>query len=544
MTLDEFGQHIKSKYPEYNDLDNTDLANKVLTKYPEYKDMVDSSANSAPGTLESGALGLMSGVPGAETVVSGIKSLGKETYPEAHQELETLKNQAWEGHPIAYGAGKATGIVGTGLLAPEVEGLSGAAALGAGIGAASGADTASSPSDIATNALKGAGTGAALGAVGQGIGNAVGAIPGAAKSMLASTGEKTSLADIEAYLQNPNAIRTALSKEGLANQVASTTSDIGKASGYLSQEARSALNPGNSVLSSKDLKDVAMDAASKYYTEGNPATAADQTSINAIVDQYQKLAQIAESNDGQIPETTLRSMIDRMQSATKDSTFGNPDAGAAQTALKEFSGKLNDALRQANPDYAEQMAPSAEAANLSKNLSSKFGIENGQPTDVTSSRIGQIGKEGKLEGEDLLNQAGDLTGQNLQNMVENARIKGNLEAPGPGGALKTLMSGIGYGVGKMTGVPFGGIGGAAAGRYSSEALNGGSIAKQIMDSYLALGNTPMAQGASEAIKTFGPILTNAAKVGGNQLAATHFVLATSNPQYQQLIEHVQNQGPQ
>ena len=42
MPLDykEFSAKIKSKYPEYSDVDDLTLAQKVIEKYPEYKDKV------------------------------------------------------------------------------------------------------------------------------------------------------------------------------------------------------------------------------------------------------------------------------------------------------------------------------------------------------------------------------------------------------------------------------------------------------------------------------------------------------------------------
>ena len=51
MSLEQFGQTIKAKHPEYGDLSNADVATKVLAKYPQYKDMVAPQAptqNQAP----------------------------------------------------------------------------------------------------------------------------------------------------------------------------------------------------------------------------------------------------------------------------------------------------------------------------------------------------------------------------------------------------------------------------------------------------------------------------------------------------------------
>jgi hypothetical protein len=48
MSLEQFGQTIKAKHPEYGDLSDADVATKVLAKYPQYKDMVQSAPQAAP----------------------------------------------------------------------------------------------------------------------------------------------------------------------------------------------------------------------------------------------------------------------------------------------------------------------------------------------------------------------------------------------------------------------------------------------------------------------------------------------------------------
>lgn len=504
-----------------------------------------SEDKEAPGVFKSGALGVMSGVPGAETLVSGIQAMSPDkTYAEAHKGLEEAKDAAWEAHPVAYGTGKGAGIIGTALAAPVTETLGGALAVGAGIGALSGADTAEAPSNIPLDAVKGAGTGAVLGAAGHGVGKVLESIPGISKSAVANLGSKTTKADIQSYLDNPSNIRNAFSKGQLGEKVADVASDIGTTASHLSGEARGLLNTEN-ALSTKDLKNVAMETVEKYFTEGNAATAADETSIKSIIDQYQKLAQIAEGNGGKIPEPTVRAMIDRMQAATKESTFGNPEASASQTALKEFSGKLNDLLRKTNPTYAEGMAPSAEAAKLSGDIKSHFGLKpdiegNLSPTNVTASKIGNVTNEAKPEGAALMERIKNATGQDLADMFSKSKTKENFDAPGAGGALKTLMASLGYGAGHATGLPFAGIGGAAVGRYAAEGMNGGNVAKNILDMYINMSSRPTSQAISGALQKYGPILVNAAKTGGNQLAATHFVLATSDPAYQTLVDHAQN----
>lgn len=45
MNLQEFGQTIKAKYPEYKDIPDEELGTKMLAKYPEYENMVSKNAS-------------------------------------------------------------------------------------------------------------------------------------------------------------------------------------------------------------------------------------------------------------------------------------------------------------------------------------------------------------------------------------------------------------------------------------------------------------------------------------------------------------------
>jgi hypothetical protein len=46
MTLKQFGQTIKQKYPQYQKIDDEELGRKMIAKYPQYKDMVGENQGS------------------------------------------------------------------------------------------------------------------------------------------------------------------------------------------------------------------------------------------------------------------------------------------------------------------------------------------------------------------------------------------------------------------------------------------------------------------------------------------------------------------
>lgn len=53
LTIDEFAQRIKSKYPQYADIDNDELTRRIVTKYPEYRSKVALPSSGASGTFET-----------------------------------------------------------------------------------------------------------------------------------------------------------------------------------------------------------------------------------------------------------------------------------------------------------------------------------------------------------------------------------------------------------------------------------------------------------------------------------------------------------
>lgn len=48
MNLQEFGQSVKQKYPQYQSMSDEDVANSVLKKYPQYQSKIDTTQPSQP----------------------------------------------------------------------------------------------------------------------------------------------------------------------------------------------------------------------------------------------------------------------------------------------------------------------------------------------------------------------------------------------------------------------------------------------------------------------------------------------------------------
>lgn len=548
MNYVDFAQKVRTKYPgAYDSVDDRTLAEKVVEKYPEYESQVEFDVpTEAPGALKSAALGAMSGIPGAETIVSGIQAISpNKTYEEAHKRLEDLKNQAWEEHPVAYGAGKTAGIAGTALAVPA----SIPAAIG--VGAVSGLDVATKIEDMPMDIAKGAGMGGVFGAAGKYIAEpAINAVvnkiaPAIGKRAVASLGKPT-LQDVESYLQNPEAIRNALSNPQMAEKLAGSTEDVGKVSGQLASGARELLDKNRGVISLGDIKPIIMGAKQKYLTNGLPASASDEIAIKALDSQYERMYAIAKVNNGEIPETTLQEIIHKLQESIKENTWGNPDASAAQEAMKNLSGRLNGMLKRGNEAYSEAMVPSAEAVSLKSDLVGKFGLETApmgkvSATEATNVKVGNVLKENKTESQDMLEQLKNMTGIDFLDLAKKAQTKEAFEGGGASQGVNVVAHAGGYGLGALSNIPGGRLVGSLLGGVVGHNIDGGQVAKKILDAYIAGSSSFATSVTKKALQKYGPLLIKAAKQGGNQLAATHFVLGTSDPEYQNLVNELESQ---
>lgn len=518
-----------------------------------------------PGMLKSGALGLMSGIPLAETAVAGINAIGDTTYEEEHKKLEDAKDAAWDAHPVAYGTGKVAGIAGTGLVAPES--LPGRLALGAAQGAGYGVDASKDLESMPMDAVKGAGVGLAAGAVGEGI--AAGAkkiLPAAGKGALAAMlPGKNAKEAIEARLANPAALDKAIGPVLASEKLAGGLNTLKGEADELGAGARELLSPESAPLSvptaptnpgrvalgldtvSEDtLTPIFDQVKQRFMQNGVPTSPANETAVNALDAQFSRLVEMSKANGGKLSEVELKKVIVDMQKMLSKNVFDNPDVGATKDALKQLSGALNGLLKDSNPAYAEAMVPDAQLRGVISDVKDTFKPDVDEAgkfinSDTTNSKMTNILNENKSNAQETLNKFSDLTGFDFLKNAKNYDLSQAFETGKGSSEIKNALTLLGFGMGHSLPFPGGGILGAATGRIVGAHIDGGAIAKKLIDRYLSGMQSLEDSGLKAAYQKYGPLLVNAAKAGGNNLAATHFVLSTSDPQYQSMVQDAQNQ---
>lgn len=101
MTIQQFGASIKAKYPEYKDVDDATLGQKMLEKYPEYKDRIDTSPQNklleskaipVGGSIIGGLIGSILGPVGAAGG-AGAGYMGGDVIRKEIGQLTGVQNQ-------------------------------------------------------------------------------------------------------------------------------------------------------------------------------------------------------------------------------------------------------------------------------------------------------------------------------------------------------------------------------------------------------------------------------------------------------------------
>lgn len=512
-----------------------------------------SASEDNPTELGSFGRGVMSGIPGAETAISGVGSMVTDkSYEDIHKRLEDLKDKDWEVNPKSYGAGKVTGIVGTGMVAPEILpelGVENAIGQAAVQGAGYGADLASKPSDLPMDVAKGAGTGAVTGVIGEKVlSPLINKIPGVAqKAVTALVPGENAAAAVETRLTTPEVLSGAKSPAQAADTMESLMNNIKAAAGHLSEKAKATLSP-SSMVDMNEITPIIEGARQNFLTSGTAAGGANESALNEINKWAGTLDQIASQNGGRIPDTTMAELIrDIRGNANYNPMTATATTDSTNSALKMLGHGFDTILKNKNDAYRTAMEPVAELTDLSKKVAKNFNITKVtgggmEATDATSGKLANITKDNKTNAQEVLQKFSDLTGYDFMGNANNFKLNEAFGAGKSTPAINNALTMLGYGVGHQTNVPMGGLAGAAAARIMGREVDGGAIAASIIDSWM---NPSSVLGeARAAVEKFGPILANAAKAGGNSLAATHFVLSTSNPEYQNLINKTQENAGQ
>lgn len=97
ITLEQFGQRIKEKYPEYQNIDDKELGKKVLDKYPVYKSQVQVGIPGVKGVVKGAEKGVISTLSNTGNLIrKGLQAI----LPKSIEEKAGLTDEGIAGRAV------------------------------------------------------------------------------------------------------------------------------------------------------------------------------------------------------------------------------------------------------------------------------------------------------------------------------------------------------------------------------------------------------------------------------------------------------------
>lgn len=168
----------------------------------------------------------------------------------------------------------------------------------------------------------------------------------------------------------------------------------------------------------------------------------------------------------------------------------------------------------------------------------------------TQNAIRQQGfKTPNIENRRAFEEISKRMGRDVIGEMKDRAVLDSFNKESAQGSRKALMYGAGgTAIGGLLGGPAGAAAGGAVGSQVGGAMDiyGGRVAKKVLDSDLFqklstnLGNAVTT--APERFGKFAPALQSAAQRGTQALAATHFILQQTQPEYQSMIKNMNENG--
>lgn len=524
----------------------------------ETAEEVSQLESAIRGIAQGGSLGFVDEITGALEAAMSDKA-----YAQARDESRKAYEEAQASNPITYGAGEIGGAIGTafipGLNIAKGATLGARAAGAAGLGAT--AALGSSQADLTkgeyADAAKDTAIGAALG----------GALQYGGEKYIAPAFKKAGqwVSDSEfgnntlkkmgkiaanipedhtgRYLDNPEVINKAMSREELAENLLDETgvlTQLKEKIGLADSFAWNELDQ-NTVISKSALLDGAAETLQKKILD--PKGALSRT--NGFGSSYDKLSAINGELDkisaafgDNLSEADLKSIVqDISKKAYSDA--GSPKYTHSAEGLRDLAEYFNGSLKGGNKEYEKLMVPVANMTKLSKDLERNF-INKQDPGsyDKFLSKLNRWnGADESSSMKSGLKLADKLNGTSLSDDINNTLANESFSKGDTQGSRKTLFGTVvGGGIGTLVGGPVGTVIGGALGAGVGQVGDkyAGVIFKQILNGKIAADKG--IQQIAPRMGKFAQPLMDAAKRGNTSLAATHFILQQTQPEYRKMIQ--------
>ena len=370
----EFSKRIKSKYPEYRDIDDLELAQKIVGKYPEYKDKVQFEIEEQVNIEEESpkTLADVQGL-GAEAAIANLQQK-----PDFVQGAKGMANIAATVAPYAalpIGPLASAPVTGVSRMA---KGLLG----GENIKTASQKGLRAGSADLATGGI--------LGVAGK-IGKKAINLPPVRKG-LSSVGEGLTGVSSELYekaLLNPSILSTKETFKDVGKMAKQAYNRVLKESGIKkTKESRLAkewdktqnkepYNIDQFVSRQKSLLNKKRGVTGVY-------TAEEKRDVNNILDVIKR----EKTADGQL---SILDKIDAKRSLYKEG--GDTRTTKGDKFLRGIASDMRSKLKSSIPGVSDVRDYNFEVANVRNILGNKLGKRKSDPSKLFSRSINETEQE-------------------------------------------------------------------------------------------------------------------------------------------------------
>lgn len=372
------------------------------------------------------------------------------------------------------------------------------------------------------------------------IGSKIGDMAGWAGKKALNTAFDVPEAVTERYLANPEGVNNALSSEGVSQKLADTLGEVRADTGPASEAAMGTLGteraPSNLSVGN------AVDTLRKF---NDPAS-------NSLADKLEQefisrssggglMGAPSEPNAGFLNEQEMHGVKKTLQGLGE---WKSPLPTADQSAARSAAGEINNSLKSNNMDYQTAMGDLSQNIQSKNQLAQKFGIqpdysgnnESGYTfSDRTLSALKDLVRGNKVDRERILDSLNEQGYGDLSEDIRNSLANDKLNGPGNiTGTRKTFLgAAAGGALGHATGIPGAGWVGSAVGAGAGATLDkyGPQIAKKALDATILVNQLSASPGAQK----FVGAIQSAATQGQGALAATHFILSQTEPDYQKAV---------
>lgn len=484
--------------------------------------------NSQPGEVSSFARAAANNFPLAP---QAIAALSPGAYSENLSDWNAKAAEAKAAHPVAYGAGAVTGAlaplaipgVGEAMVANPV-------AVNAGLGAAS----AISNTDLLKNPSQALDEGVKGGAIAGAFGKLASMLPGPEQLLAKATSPEA----VAAKIANPG--MEAGDVDAMARALPNTFGKMRQVASNVSDYADSLLSTSpyleDGAISKDDILNVIKNVRSQFTGRSDEGAQAVKT-----LEQWTENANNLRNTVSQNGLKEYIRDIDRDIPWDKIRFQPNYQPTLEESALMKLRGTLDDTLKTANPEYAQQMATVSDALSSAKEFSKKFGLERheGQivPGDTTAGRLDRALVGSKAETQRILGKANELTGDDLETPLLLRQFKGPTPENPAGVPSKVGAGMVGAALGHGLGVEGMGLGAVLGHRALHEPMSiaGRRGSEWIIDNVMS----------NPALRAYLPTFSQAAERGEQAVVADHYTLMQKDPQYNLAFsQQMQNAGAQ